>query len=526
MTVETTTQHDALMQSLMDSERWPQGGGDRRRIDTHISTVILAGDLAYKLKKPLDLGFLNFLTLDSRRHACREELRINGRFAPQIYQAVCAVTGSIEHPEIGGDGEIIDWAVRMHRFDPDAILSNRMNRLNAEMIETLAERVAAFHADTDVCDPAEPYGNVDMVYAPMVQNIDQIRNRAPRFSAEIEPLAQWTAAQHQQLKDVLKQRKAQGHIRECHGDLHLGNVALIDDEPVMFDAIEFNAGLRWIDTINDVAFMTMDLRERGRADLAQRFLDRYLQQTGDYAGLAVLRFYEVYRALVRAKIAAIRSTQDLDDNERQAVETELRGYIDFAQKLSRPRCGAIVITHGVSGSGKSHVTKDLVDVLPVIRLRSDVERKRMLGIESTEDATGQGAYSQALTAQTYARLEELAERVVNAGYIAIADATFLKRTQRKRFKALADTLQVPFVIIDCGAPAEVLRKRILDRKHQAGNVSDADFAVLDRQLAIREPLGVDEKVVSAVVRPGSGLDVQGLLQLVDENKNWTKLDKK
>ena len=504
------------MQSLMDPTRWPQGGGDRQRIDTHISTVILAGEVAYKLKKPLNLGFLDFLSLDARHRACHEELRLNGRLAPQIYQAVCAVTGSIDHPEMDGDGEIIDWAVRMSRFDPDAILSNQMDRLDAPLIEKLAERVAAFHAKTDICDRSDPYGSVDMVYAPMSENIEQIRKRVPRLSAEIEPLMQWTTTQHKQLKGVLQQRKAQGHIRECHGDLHLGNVALIDDQPVMFDAIEFNRGLRWIDTINDVAFMTMDLRERGRADLAQRFLDRYLQHSGDYASLTVLRFYEVYRALVRAKIAAIRSTQtDLDDNERQAVDTELRGYIGFAQQLTQLRRGAVVITHGVSGSGKSHVTKDLADILPVIRLRSDIERKRILGIEPTKDATGQGAYSQALTEQTYARLEDLTKLVVNAGYTAIVDATFLKLAQRNRFKAVAEMLQVPFVIIDCDAPVDILRQKILDRKCQVENVSDADLKVLEKQLAVREPLTADEKVLSIVVRPDGGLDSEQLRERVE-----------
>lgn len=513
MTVETMAQHEALMQSLMDPTCWPQGGGDRRRIDTHISTVILAGDVAYKLKKPLDLGFLDFLSLDARHRACREELRVNGRFAPQLYQAVCAVTGRIEHPEIDGDGEIIDWAVCMRRFDPDAILSKKMDRLNAELIETLAAHVATFHAGTDVCDPAEPYGNADMVYVPMLQNIEHIRKRAPQLSAEIEPLAQWTAAQHEQLKDVLRQRKTQGHIRECHGDLHLGNVALIGDAPVMFDAIEFNPGLRWIDTISDVAFMTMDLHERGRADLAQRFLDGYLQHSGDHAGLAVLRFYEVYRAMVRAKIAAIRSTQaDLDDNARRAVDTELRGYVDFAKRFIRPRRGAVVITHGVSGSGKSHVTKDLADVLPVIRLRSDVERKRLLGIEPTKDATERGAYSQALTEQTYARLEDLSKRVVEAGHIVIVDATFLKHVQRNRFRTLAERLQVPFIIIDCDAPVEVLRQRILERKRQAGNVSDADLTVLDGQLAMKESLTEEEKAWRIAIPPDGGLDARLLQQ--------------
>ena len=502
MTVDSTGQHEALVRSLMDPACWPEGGADRRRIDTHISTVVLAGDVAYKLKKPLDLGFLDFFTIEARRRACEEELRLNSRLAPQIYQAVCAVTGSIERPTIDGDGEAIDWAVRMHRFDPDAILSGLMHRLDARLIETLAERVALFHAQTEVCAPDQPFGSADAAYAPMQENLKQIKARAPQFSTQVEPLNQWTASQRIDLDKVLRQRKAQGHIRECHGDLHLGNVALIDDQPVMFDAIEFNAGLRWIDTINDVAFMTMDLQERGRTDLAYRFLDRYLQFCGDYEGLAVLRFYEVYRALVRAKIAAIRSGQTgLSDQESAKVHQELTGYISFAKKLTMPHGGAVIITHGVSGSGKSHVSRSLPDFLPAVRLRSDVERKRILGIRADDDATEKGGYAEQLTAKTYTRLAELAETVVRTGYVAVVDATFLKRAQRDSFRVLAESRNVPFLIVDCDAPKEVLRDRILKRGQHPDNVSDADLSVLEAQLASREPLVDEELAASLAVRP-------------------------
>jgi aminoglycoside phosphotransferase family enzyme/predicted kinase len=513
--VETTTQHEALIQSLMDPARWPSGGGNRRRIDTHISTVVLAGENAYKLKKPLDLGFLDFLTVESRHRACLEELRLNRRLAPQIYQAVCAITGSIAAPAIDGKGEVVDWAVRMTRFDPEAILSSLVDRLDRPLIDVLATRVARFHAEAAVCDPRDAYGDPQAVYAPMAQNIEQIRSRAVRFADHIEPLARWTAEQVRRLDAVLRKRKLEGHVRECHGDLHLGNVALIDGQPVVFDAIEFNPGLRWIDTVNDIGFMTMDLQERGRSDLAYRFLDRYLQDSGDYEGIAVLRFYEVYRALVRAKIAAIRTTQgDLDVTEQAAVATELGGYIGFARRLSEPREGALIITQGLSGSGKSHVSRTLSDFLPAVRLRSDIERKRILGVEPTCDATDQGAYSRDLTQQTYTRLAGLARTVIEAGYIAVVDATFLKREMRRRFRDLAGSLGVPFAIIDCDAPVATLRARIAARGRRADNVSDAGLRVLDAQLKSREPLSDNETAASVAVRPDRALDRQRLHQLL------------
>lgn len=519
MAVENAEQHEMLIQALMDPLRWSEGGGDRRRIDTHVSTVVLAGAYAYKIKKPLNLGFLDFLSMQARHDACREELRLNSRLAPQIYQQVCRITGSIDQPGVDSgtdDGaEAIDWAVRMRRFDPDAVLSNMSAELTPDLIEALAVRVAVFHRDIAVCDPREPFGNPDAAYQPMIQNLEQIRAFAPGVADQLPTLEEWTQQTRRQLDALLRARKQKGFIRECHGDLHLGNVALIEGEPVVFDAIEFNPGLRWIDTANDIGFMTMDLRQRGRPDLAARFLDAYLRESGDFACLQLLRFYEVYRALVRAKIAAIRGSQaDLDQQERRDVMAELAAYLSFALTLVEPRRGAVVITRGVSGSGKSYLSERLLDQLPAVRLRSDVERKRLLGIKPTDDASKQGAYSSELTEQTYARLEMLAGETVQAGYIAIVDATFLKRAQRSRFRELAEAFAVPFVILDVDASVEVLQARILGRRNRTDNVSDADLGVLEAQLAAREPLDDAESENALQVTPGRPLDPAELAALI------------
>lgn len=487
MAVETLEQHEALVLAMMDARAWPQGGADRRRIDTHISTVVLAGDQAYKLKKPLDLGFLDFLTLDSRHAACEAEVRLNRRLAPDIYLGVVAVTGSIAAPRIGGAGRPIDWAVHMRRFDPDAILAHRPDALSAALIDALAERVADFHAAAPVCPANDDYGTPALACAPMQANFDLLR-AGGQGDARLVRLDQWTRSECERLAALLATRKADGHVRECHGDLHLGNVALIDDAPVVFDAIEFNPALRWIDTVNDVAFMTMDLHHGGRDALAYRFLDHYLQAGGDYPGLSLLRLYEVYRALVRAKIAAIRLEQVSDADERDMLRAERDGYVALADRLSTPGRGAIVITHGVSGSGKSHHSGRLPGLLPAVRVRSDVERKRLLGASAHDDVTAQGGYEARVTAQTYARLAELAGIVVAAGLIAVVDATFIDRAQRRRFRDLAGELDVPFVILDCKVPAGLLAERIRQRRLQSGNVSDADLAVLDRQLQQREAL--------------------------------------
>lgn len=512
--IQTPEQHETLIRSLMDPACWPHGGADRRRIDTHISSVVLAGELAYKVKKPLDLGFLNFLSLQARRTACDEELRLNRRLAPDIYLTVAAITGAIDAPLIDGPGPVLDWAVVMRRFDPDAILSNLAAQLTPALIDRLAERVSAFHLAAAVCPQDEPFGTPAVAFAPMQDNFDQILALAGDRHPSLTTLHTWTERQYQQLGDTLRARKAGGHVRECHGDLHLGNIALIDGEPVVFDAIEFNPGFRWIDTLNDVAFLTMDLHHAGRGALAWRFLDRYLQATGDYDGLAVLRFYEVYRAMVRAKIAAIRAHQELAAQDRDAVDAELGSYIALAGQLTAAHGGAVVITHGVSGSGKSYHSEALVGALPAVRLRSDVERKRLLGVDAREDATALGAYSADLTQRTYARLATLARTVVRAGCVALVDATFLHAQQRALFRDLAADMRVPFLILDCDAPVEVLRERILRRQRAAGNVSDADLTVLEGQLAARDPLSDGEIESSVQVRPDRPLpidDVKGRL---------------
>ncbi|MCG6965763.1 MAG: AAA family ATPase [Chromatiaceae bacterium] len=507
-----------MVASLMDPRRWPQGGGERRRIDTHISTVILAGDLAYKLKKPLDLGFLDFLSLDARRQACLAEVRLNRRLAPEIYLGVSAISGSIQAPRVDGDGPAIDWAVRMQRFDPDAILANLAAQIRPPLIVQLADRVARFHAEAATCPQQELFGTPPVVFAPMQQNFEQIHALFGSADASLESLRVWTLEEYARLGDALRARKSDGHVRECHGDLHLGNVALIDARPVVFDAIEFNPGFRWIDTLNDVAFLTMDLHHRARPELAYQFLDRYLQIGGDYAGLAVLRFYEVYRAMVRAKIAAIRLHQQIDASERGSVEAEFAAYIALAGRLTRGHSGALLITHGLSGSGKSHVTAGLPGELPAVRLRSDVERKRLLGIDPGSDASAVDGYSRELTERTYARLAQLARGVVEAGYVAVIDATFLKRAQRARFSELAAALQVPFVIIDCDAAPPILRERILRRRSESGNVSDADLSVLEMQLRNHEPLDAAEVATSIPVGPDLPLALDRVRQLLDAQR--------
>lgn len=514
--VNTLKEHELLVEGLMHAGAWAGTVEAPMRITTHISSVILAGNYAYKIKKPLNLGFLDYSRLELRRRACEEEVRLNRRFAPQIYLQAVPVTGTLEHPSVDGDGEIIDWAVKMRRFDPNAVLALHPNSLNRGLIERLARSVSAFHQRIALCPPQLPYGSPDGVYAPMVQNFSQIRALRAGVRSQLDRLANWTEQRYGDLQQLLERRKAGGHVRECHGDLHLGNVALIHGEPVVFDGIEFNPGLRWIDTASDLAFITMDLTRIGRADLAREFLDVYLQDTGDYAALPLLHFYEVYRAMVRAKVHAIHGAQqNHSPRAREQSLNEFRRYLRTAEAFTRPGPRGLIITKGVAASGKSTLSGSLIGKLPAVRVRSDVERKRLAGLDllvSGPSRLNAALYSPDMTTRTYNRLAELAGTILDAGFIAIVDATFLKREQRRRFAELAAAHDVPFVILNCEVPESMLRERLSERLSNGDDPSDATVEVLEAQLATRDGLSAEELAMSLPVRPDCPLELDELVR--------------
>ncbi|MEP7181956.1 MAG: AAA family ATPase [Betaproteobacteria bacterium] len=473
-------------------------------IETHISTVLLTGTYAYKIKKPVNLGFLDFSTLALRKRCCDDELRLNRRLAPDLYLGVVAIAGTPDAPVIGGAGPAIEHAVKMREFAQDGLLSRVLARgeLTALQVDALAAQVAAFHGRVDVAAADGPYGSPAAILRYARQNLDQIGplDPDPADLAALAALETWTRREHAERLDAFAARRSGGFIRECHGDLHLGNVALVDGGLTIFDCLEFNAELRWIDIASDVAFVAMDLTDRGRADFAHRFVNAWLEVTGDYAALPVLPFYLVYRALVRAKVACLRGAQLPTGPAKAALAAEFRGYLRLAQGYAAPARGAIAITHGPAGSGKTTLSQTLLEAVGAIRVRSDIERKRLAGLAATADSGSEiagGLYTGEATARTYERLAELARAIAANGRIAIVDATFLARAQRNRFRALAADIGVPFVILSFAASEAALRERIVARARRGDDASEADLAVLARQLATQEPLAADE--LSSVV---------------------------
>ncbi|MCW9032177.1 MAG: AAA family ATPase [Gammaproteobacteria bacterium] len=488
-------------------------------IETHISWVILTGQFVYKIKKPVNFGFLDFSTLEKRKFYCEEELRLNRRLAPEIYLDVIALTGSTDKPEFNGNGVAFEYAVKMTQFSQEAEFDHLLtkNELSRKMIDSTAILIADFHQQIEITSKTSEYGKPERVYQPIHENFVQIRERETRQSTLelLSEIEHWCEDTYTKIKPVLTQRKQAGYIRECHGDLHLRNLAWFENKPLAFDCLEFNPNFRWIDVISEVAFFVMDLEDHKQPEFAQRFLNEYLELTGDYQGCHVLRFYLVYRAMVRAKVAAIRSHQaGIDKHESDEANTEFYSYLKLALAYTKPKTPFIIITRGLSASGKSRWSQILLEKFKAIRIRSDVERKRLFNIAQSTDShenIEQGIYSAEATNKTYSRLLELAEEIMDAGLPVIVDATFSLLEQRNLFKALAIKKQARFVILEFFAAEEILKQRIINRKN---DVSDADINVLENQLKHWQALEKNEKADAILINTGEFIDLEQLLHSI------------
>ncbi|MCP5180515.1 MAG: AAA family ATPase [Pseudomonadales bacterium] len=471
---------------LLRPQAYPHACRDVRLVETHISWLLLTGDYVYKLRRPVNFGFVDFSTAERRQRDCYEEVRLNRHFTPELYVGVVPVVrdaaGSIRvdvsgSPQGGGDLEVVEWAVRMHQFDPvhlvDTLLAG--GRLNEAHFRRFGSELATQHEAL----PRREASARDAAQAMLAPALDNFRVLGERCSPALAPrlhrLREATQAAHAAIARLARERLAAGFVRECHGDLHVGNLVLLDGRIRAFDCLEFNPGLRWIDTLSDVAFLVMDLVARGQQALAYTFLDGYMDACGDYDGLRMLNFLAAYRAMVRAKVAALGGN---GGEPEQAGE--LARYLDEADRWLQGGRGELLICCGLSGSGKSFVAGQLVARLPALRLRSDVLRKTMAGL--SPDARGAAIYGSNMTANVYDRLSALADALVAQGHCVILDATFLRADPRLQARAMAQARGVPLHVLYCTAPLPVLRDRI--RARQTGNTdpSDADLAVLDAQI--------------------------------------------
>lgn len=464
--------------------------------ETHISCVILAGEYAYKLKKEIKTPFLDYSRLELRKKACEEEVRLGKCYADDLYINVLPVVLRTGKRCIGGPGTIVDYAVQMRRFPEDALLSRQLEAgrvTDLDMVE-IATSVSRFHQQTHIMSgPFDHWLGTTRRLAE--DNLNALAEAShPELSNDVEALRTWTHAEWDHRLDGFQSRCDAGWVRECHGDLHCNNIVKWLGHWAPFDGIEFNTDLSWIDVVNDASFLMMDLKARGYPELASLWISAYLEATGDYEGLKVLRWYLVYRALVRAKVAAMRERQlEANPQAMHDAAQDVNHYVAMARDFIRPHQPLeLWITHGFSGSGKSTQAIAWAKSASAIRIRSDVERLRIFG---------SGHYDSHATRATYERLATLTESVLDSGYSVIVDAAFLKRDQRKRFRDLAESRGIPFRILDCRADIATLRQRITERLQQGIDPSEADASVLEMQIQSHEPLDVLEE--QYVVQLGS-----------------------
>ncbi len=488
----------ALIAALQNPALYPHPVEQFQVIETHISWVILTGPFAYKIKKPVNFGFLDFTELSAREHFCKEELRLNQRLTQGLYLDVLPISGSLEAPQLGGSGAAIEYVLKMRQFPQSQLLSDVQARgeLTEAHIDGLAKQIADFHGRTPAVATEHPLCLPQAIVAPMRQNFVQIR---PLLSdaadlRQLDALDAWVEASIARLEPLLARRAQAGAIRECHGDIHLGNATLLDSKVVLFDCIEFNEEFRLIDIALDAAFLAMDLEDRGLKALSRRFISAWLELSGDYDALELLNLYKAHRALVRAKVALFSLAHQTDAVQKAVTLRQYRNYANLAESYSAIPSSFLAITHGVSAVGKSHVAMRLVEALGAIRLRSDIERKRLFGEQKDADLgkLSAGIYSQDASAATYQRLHQLAESALRAGFPVVIDATYLKQAQRDAASQVAESCGAPFLILECHAPDEVIASWLEQRQAAGTDPSDATMDVVRAQHASREALTEDE----------------------------------
>lgn len=489
------TTFPAQFAGLLRADAYPHAIDSVRVIETHISWVLLTGPYAYKIKRPVRYPFVDFRTLAARERFCYEELRLNRRFAPHLYVDVLPIVSRDGAAALHGAGAVIDYAVKMRQFDPRQELSQlvALGEATAAELAVLGVDVAGIHAGLPVVRRDD---EVEHARSMLQENAQQCVAAAGSATqrADIEMCAAALASATARLSGVLAERARHGRVRECHGDLHMSNVARVDGRLLAFDCLEFEPAFSQIDVAQEVAFLTMDLSVHDRRDLATAFLNAWLAASGDFAMLEVLDMFEAHCALVRAKVCGL-NVSHCGADEARALRSRQERCVAYAKGRLAPRATTLTVMHGMSGSGKSWLAERMGTALGAVVIRSDVERKRMGGLslsERSNSPVGAGLYTASRSNEVYASLARHAEAAMRGGRDVIVDAAFLRRADRERFACVARQRGVRPVLLVCEAPATVLERRVAQREREARDVSEAGRTVLDWQRTTVEPANESE----------------------------------
>lgn len=491
-----------LIQQMLQPEFYPHAvDAPVQLYQTHCSYVLLTGPYAYKLKKPVNFGFLDYSTLEKRQHFLEEELRLNQRTAAPLYQQVLAIAQTGDRYQFAATEPVAEYALQMKQFPKGCLFSEQFEsgQLDADVMRQLAAIVAEFHTRTWVDDHVRSYGQVAQIRKAFDENYQQTLHYVggPQTQAQFDATKAFSDRFFDSKADLFEARIAADKIRECHGDLHLGNLCRWDDQLFLFDCIEFNEPFRFVDTMYDIAFLVMDLDARGRQDLGTAFLNAYAEMSGDWEGLQVLPLYLSRQAYVRAKVTSfLLDDPAVDRDRRQQAFDQAAAYYQLAHAYAQPaQQGELLLLSGLSGSGKSTLGRTIAERQRTIILRSDAVRKHLAGIPLLERG-GPEIYSAEMSDRTYNRLLQLGLCLAQAGYRVILDAKYDQHTYRTAAIAAAQAQQVPLKILHCQASEATLRQRLQARQ---GDIADATADLLSQQLAAWQDFSeVEQGFVQAI----------------------------
>lgn len=492
-----------LIQALENPSLYPHPVSGFKVMETHISWVILTGPYAYKIKKPVNLGFQDYTTLEKRHHYCELEVQYNQPLAGKLYVKVLPITGTPTAPQLDGTGKVLDYAVQMKQFAQGTLFSEmaQAGTLKKTFMLPLAKQLGYFHRNQHPEHHGD-YGSPQAVFAPIQDNYTVIKKLVtdPTQLAMLSECEAWAKDSFEKLSDRIAQRKEKGFVKACHGDLHCGNIALFENNPLVFDCIEFNEHFRKTDITSDIGFLTMDLLYRRLPEHCGLFLNHYCDVLFDYTGLPLLKFYQHYRAMVRAKIALLTAAQlGAKTKELEDCHTSFAQHLALGCALLQSPKPTLTITVGAAGSGKSLFTASQLIDSHTIRLRSDVFRKHAFELDphdASHEVVRQQLYHPDTTKMIYDNLRDTAEQLLGSGFSVIIDATCLKKWQRDIFFNLAKKQSIPFKIWHFDLTEAQMMENIAHRQLRGDLTSDATVEILKTQLKEQEVLSDSEQHVA------------------------------
>lgn len=487
-------QQPALVSAMLEPSLYPHSPKGVELRETNTSWVFLAGDLAYKVKKVVSFPFLDYGTVERRHEMCREEVRLNRRLAPRIYLRVVGIAREGDRYVLTGDDDssAVEYAIEMMRVEEERSLEAliRDALLQPSDVDSVARRLARFHANAAVAP--RRFQQTRVLVESLEENLRTLREAGDGIlpASRLDAARRFTQAFMAVNQGRLEARAQGGLVRECHGDLRAEHVIVpVDGEVYVYDCVEFNPDLRYIDVASDLSFLIMDLERLGANDVASRLLAEYRRLGGDLGGDPLVSFFASFRAWVRAKVACLTTREaSQGDSEGARSESEARELLRLGHRFAwSARVPSVLSICGVAGSGKTTLADQLSAASGWPHVSSDLTRKQLASTPSTERARPEN-YSSEFTERTYREMGKSARRVLEQGGGVIVDATFHRRDERDAFRAGLGDPATPMLFVECRAPAETLTARVVTRASEPDRVSDADMAIVERQLAELEPL--------------------------------------